>query len=150
MTREQILTGIDTACAAHARPLRFIRGSCSCDECLEHEALMQSLDRDRLPLAPLNSPAWDPICFASNDALAWLLPGLVRLLLDHADDYVQQFVFHIEQTERMEFWSPQQARALRTVLDYLVVHHSTALENNLTADDLFRAREQLEAIGGAP
>lgn len=136
VSREQVLTAIDAAFAAHPRPQQFIRGSCRCDECLEHEALMQTLDRDRLPLEPLNSPAWDPLCFAANEALAWLLPGLVRLLLDHTDDYLQQFVFHIGQPERLDYWSPAQARALQLLLDYLLLNAIDAIERNLVINDV--------------
>ena len=55
-----------------------------------------------LPLDKLNNPGWDPICFASNQAFFYFMPGLVRLTLKHADDYIQQFLFQIEQRERID------------------------------------------------
>jgi hypothetical protein len=124
----------------------FIRGTCSCEECLEHEAVMQTFIPDDLPLDKLNSPAWDPICFASNDALAYLLPGLVKLVLDHADEYASQFIFHLSQPERLESFSPQQAQALVQVLDYLVAHEAHALDANLVVDELLNTRETLDQI----
>lgn len=57
---------------------------------MDHETEMQAFDPDRLPLAQLNNPGWDPICFASNAAFGYLLPGLVKLVLTFADDYIDQ------------------------------------------------------------
>ena len=124
----------------------FIRETCSCEECLEHEAEMQAFDPDNLPLEKLDNPGWDPICFASNAAFAYLMPGLVRLVLDHADDYVQQFLFHVDQAERLDALSPAQALALARVLDYLALQEGEAVDNNLVADELIRAREGLEKL----
>ena len=130
------------------RPDTFIRGTCSCDECLEHEADMQKFEPANLPLEQLNNPGWDPICFASNEAFAYLMPGLVKLLLNHTRDYVQQFIFHIEQPERLASFTLEQASALMHVLDFLILHRAKTLEENFVADDLYRARESLEQIVG--
>ena len=110
---------------------------------------MQAFSPDDLPLKELVNQAWDPICFASNEALLYLMPGLVKLVLEHANDYVEQFVFHIEQPERMAAFSPKQARALAHVLDYLVLHEAEALDNNRVVDQLYRTRAKLEETAGA-
>ncbi len=144
MTREQIMSEVQEAFGHLQRPDMFIRGTCGCGECLEHEAEMQTFTPDNLPLDKLDNPGWDPICFASNEAFAYFMPGLVKLVLDHADDYIQQFIFHAEQPERLAALTPGQARALIYVLDFLVLHESRALENNLVVDELNRTRDKLE------
>jgi hypothetical protein len=113
---------------------------------MEHESVLQMLNPVDLPLAQLNNPGWDPICFASNDAFAYLMPGMVKLVLDHTGDYVQQFVFHVEQLDRLEAFTPEQAQAITHVLDFLVLHKTKELDDNDVIDDLFRTKEQLEQI----
>jgi len=144
MTREQILSEVQEAFGHPRRPDMFIRGTCGCEECLEHEAEMQTFTPDNLPLDKLDNPGWDPICFASNEAFTYFMPGLVRLVLDHADEYIQQFIFHAEQPERLAAFTPAQARALIHVLDFLLVHESKARGNNLVFDELKRTRDKLE------
>lgn len=111
---------------------------------MEHEAEMQSLAADGLPLEKLNNPGWDPLCFASNEALAYFMPGLARLVLEHADEYVQQFLFHVAQPERCEAYTPGQAVALLHLLDYLVLQEAGALDHNLAVDALMMTREKLK------
>jgi len=148
MTRYQIISEVQKAFGHFRRPDMFIRGTCSCEECMEHEGEMQTFNPDDLPLDQLNNPGWDPICFASNEAFGYFMPGLVKLVLDHTDDYVQQFIFHSEQPDRLAVLTPEQAQALSHVLDFLVLHESEALDNNLAVDDVYRAREKLEQIAG--
>jgi len=148
MTKDQVISSVRLA-FDNRRPAMFIRGTCSCDECLEHEADMRSFPPDLLPLEKMNNPGWDPICFASNEAIAYLMPGLVRLALDHPDDYVQQFIFHISQPERLDAFSGDQARALVHVLDFLVLHETEALNGSVVADDLLGTRESLERVAGS-
>ncbi|MFW2367780.1 MAG: hypothetical protein ACN4GW_15290 [Desulforhopalus sp.] len=109
---------------------------------------MQTFDPDDLPLDQLNNPGWDPICFASNEAFAYFLPGLVQLVLDHPVDYVQQFAFHCEQPERLSILNPEQAQALIYVIDFLVLNEAKALEKNLVVDELYTTREKLEQVTG--
>lgn len=146
MTRDQILAQIQTSFDKSLPPNMFIRGTCLCDECMEHEALMQTFNPDDLPLAQLNNPGWDPICFASNEAFKYLMPGLVKLVLDHTNDYVQQFIFHIEQSERLNELTPAQAQSLAYVLTFLILNNAGELEDNSVVDDLYRTKDQLEEI----
>jgi hypothetical protein len=149
ITREEIDSEVQKAFGHLPRPRQFIRGTCSCCECLEHEAEMQSFARDDLPLDQVNNPGWDPICFASNEAFLYLMPGLAGLVLDHTDDYVDQFLFHIEQPERLAAFTPVHARTLLHVLDFLLLHQAEALERSLVADEIRRIREQLEGLTSA-
>ncbi len=146
MTRDQILSEVQKAFRTVRRPDRFIRGTCSCEECLEHEAEMQAFVPDNLPLDRLDNPGWDPICFASNEAFAYFIPGLVTLVFDHTDDYVQQFIFHVEQPERLASFSPGQALCMLRVLDFLILNETNALDDNLVVDEVIRTREKLGQI----
>ena len=148
MRRFYIISEVREAFGYIGRPATFIRNTCSCDECMEHEGDMQQFDPNDLPLEQLNKPGWDPICFASNEAFMYFMPGLVKLLLNHTDDYVQQFIFHVEQPDRLNALTPEQAQALTHVLDFLVTHRAMALEDNLVVDDLNRARKRLEQLAG--
>lgn len=143
MRKEQILAVIQDAFQI-PRPQSFIRGTCCCDECLEHEAVMQTFDSEDLPLDKLNRPAWDPICFASNEAFFYLLPGLARLVVDHLDEYAAQFVFHLQQPERLDALSPWQAQRLVQLFDYLLNQEAVTLEKIRIVDDLFSVRDWLE------
>ena len=149
MTRDQVTSEIEKVFGGIRRPGTFIRGTCICDECREHESDMQKFNPDDLPLNKLDKPGWDPICFASNRALGYFMPGLVRLVLEHPDRYVDQFIFHVEQPERLAGFSPEQARALICVLDYIVLHEAGALDGGVVADALFRTREKLEQAAEA-
>lgn len=144
MKSEAVISEVQQAFAHVKRPTLFIRETCACDECLEHEADMQSFAPDDLPLDKLDNPGWDPICFASDEAFAYLMPGLVKLVLARTDDYVQQFLFHLEQPDRLAVFTPSQSRALIHVLDFLLLHQAEALEDNFVVDELYRTREKLE------
>ena len=72
------------------------------------------------------------------------MPGLVKLVLDHTYDYVQQFIFHAEQPDRLTAYTPEQARVIAHVLDFLVLHEAQALDDNLMVEDLFRTRAELQ------
>ena len=83
-----------------------------------------------LPLEDLNNPGWDPICFASDAALQYLMPGLVRLVLEHSDEYVDPFLFHLGQSYRLAALTPAQASALKNVLETLALEEPEAVYNN--------------------
>ncbi len=146
ITLEEVESEIARQFGTTPRPPQFIRGSCRCEECMEHEAQMQRFPPQRLPLDQLDNPGWDPICFASNHAYAYLMPGLVQLVLEHTAEYVEQFLFHLELPERLESFSPAQAAALVRVLDFLVLERSDLLNGVFVADELFRTREKLSRI----
>jgi hypothetical protein len=152
-TREEIISEVDARFADIPRPLMFIRGTCMCEECLEHEKVMQSFTRDALPFEELHNPGWDPICFASDTAFHYLVPGLVRLVLKHTDSYIQQFLFHVasrfDQADRTCATSPAQIQSLIQVLDFLLVQCNDALQNNLAADELNRIKTKLEQFVSA-
>lgn len=144
MTKEELLSRLDRSFGGLPRPAMFIRGTCSCDECLAHEETMQSLSLPDLPLEKLGNPGWDPVCFASDEAFAYLMPGLVRLVLTHTEDYIGQFLFHLDAADRVAAFSGDQRRVLLDILDYLVMNAAGVLDRSMAADDLLRVREKLE------
>ena len=146
MTRNEAISEVQNAFADATRPEIFIRGTCRCDECLEHDDDMQSFSPEDLPIQKLGNPGWDPICFASNQAFAYLATGLAKLVLEHPDEYIQQFLFHVEQPERLEYYTPSQAGALIKVLDIIVLEEAAAVDNNGAVDDLFRVRNELVRV----
>ena len=143
MTIDQLLSEVWDAFGALPRPEMFIRGTCFCEECREHEAEMQSFDRINLPLEKLDNPGWDPFSFASSEAFFYFMPGCVKLALDHAYDYVEQFLFHLTQPERLVRLTPYQAQVLVHVLDYLILNESKALDENLAVEDIYGLKEKL-------
>jgi hypothetical protein len=143
MTYNEILTEVQNEFSGIPRPKMFIRGTCLCTECLEHEEDMQKFWPDNLPLHKLDNPGWDPICFASDDAFAYMVPGLIKLVLDYTDDYIQQFLFHIGQEDRIAILSKGQRCALIHVLDFLKVNSTYAIENNVADRDMKQTRKKL-------
>jgi len=146
MTKDEIIAQVDQSFGNLPRPRMFIRGTCSCDECMEHEETMHSFALPDLPLDKLGYPSWDPICFASDNAFAYLIPGLVRLVLNHTENYVSQFLFHLDSPDRIAVLSKRQRLTLLHTLDYLFMNETEALDNNMVIDDFVRVRDKLEQI----
>lgn len=111
---------------------------------------MQSFSLPDLPLDKLANPSWDPICFASNEAYAYLMPGLIRLVLAHTDAYASQFLFHLDSADRATVFTEKQRHTLLSVLDFLIMNNAEVLDRIHAVDDLIRAREKLEqpCVGG--
>jgi hypothetical protein len=150
MTCAEVIRGVETAFGDVPRPARFNRGSCDCAECREHEETMQSFTPENLPLDLVDNPGWDPICFASDEAFAYLMPGLVRLVLEHTADYCEQFLFHLDNAERVASFTPPQAEALLAVLEFLVMDRTETVDDGAWgADVLYRIRDRLRLHIGA-
>jgi hypothetical protein len=144
MDPAKIIKAIDDAFSGEPRPETFIRGTCACEECLEHDETMKGFKPRDLPLEPMINPGWDPLCFASDAAFRYFMPGFVRLVLSHPDDYIDPFLNHLAQPDRVTCLSPAQARQLALVLDHLAIVAKEALDNNRAADELFRTKTLLE------
>ncbi len=141
---DEIIAQVDQAFESVKRPKMFIRGTCFCEECKEHEEAMQAFALPDLPLEKLDNPGWDPICFASNEAIAYLMPGLIRTLLNHTDEYITQFLFHLEIDDRVTWFTKTQRQTLIRCLDFLIMNRADDLDNNFAVDDVIRIREKLE------
>jgi hypothetical protein len=97
------------------RPAEFIRGTCYCEECLEHNETMEAHTPATISMEELGNAAWDPMCFANDQAFVYYLPGMIRLAFGR-DYYIDQLVFHLEAPGRLDALNSRQARAVLQVL----------------------------------
>ena len=98
MDRDAVLAAIDRAFGELPRPETMVRNPNHCDECAEHEATMQGLTPQTVGLEEVGSPAWDPVCFLSDAAFCYFMPGLARLALNVEGYYIGQLLFPLDQT----------------------------------------------------
>lgn len=143
MQDDRLLAQVITVFGPLPRPAMFIRGTCRCEECLEHEGTLQALVREQPSLEQLGNAGWDPICFASDAAFAYLTPALVRLVLQATEDYVGQFLFHFSLPERLDALDRPQLAAVLAVLDHLALSRANAIDHHGATDDLLRLRDTL-------
>ena len=116
MDRDSVLHSIDQAFGDLPRPAVMVRNPRHCDECADHEATMQAVTPQNVTMTEIGSPAWDPVCFLSDEAFCYFMPGFARLVLD--DDYLDQLLFHLDQGFRTDILNAQQRRAVMQLLDY--------------------------------
>ncbi len=100
------------------RPEIFIRETCQCCECREHNDTLASNTPDKITLNELGNAGWDPICFANDAAFLYYLPAMMRLSLT-TNVYVDQLLFHLSQPGRLDSLDPHQILALYDALWYL-------------------------------
>lgn len=146
MTNDDAIKAVDEAFAGIPRPDLFIRGTCGCEECLEHNATMSAFDPKELPLDALDNPGWNPICFASDAAFRYLMPGLTRLVFKHPVDYLWQFLVNINNPDRFSCLTATQANALLSVLSVLDAEHGRTIDNECARDDLLQTKTGLEGV----
>ena len=146
MTNDEAIKAVDEAFAGVARPALFIRGTCGCEECVEHNATMAAFDPKDLPLDALDNPGWNPICFASDEAFKYLIPGLTRLVFKHPEDYFWQYLVNLNGTERMACLSVRQAAALLSVLSVLDEAHSRTIDDGCGRDEFLQVKAGLERV----
>jgi hypothetical protein len=118
-----------------------------CEECEEHDQTLLNHDIDTISLDELGSPAWDPICFCSDEGKQYYLPALVRLCLESMDDdfYFAQLLFHLEADgPKNSFYlscNNEQRRFIFQFIEFIITEHSDELEQSFSVDEAFRARE---------
>src|SRR5262245_34056490 len=103
---------------ATSRPARIVRDPHHCEECHEHEATLARVTPESISLTEVGSPAWDPICFITDEAFRYFMPGLARLALGTGDRYyLGQLLFHLEYG-RLDTFSTAEKRAVLALLDH--------------------------------
>ncbi|MBY4677303.1 hypothetical protein [Marinobacterium arenosum] len=118
-----------------------------CCECAEHDATLCGSSVERIGLAELGSPAWDPLCFATVDGLKYYLPAMVRLSLTTLDDafYLAQMLFHLirdgEGNDLVCACSAEQRRFICDLLAYLLDNHTAQIDAALCGDQLLMAHD---------
>src|SRR5690349_21427833 len=98
-----------------------------CDECLEHDELLQSRDLSTLAISDVGSQAWNPITMATPEAVAYYLPALARLALEPVpekfDWYGYIILFELRwngpRNERWQQCSVNQCAAVSLLLEHM-------------------------------
>ena len=147
----EALADLTSAFASASRPAQFCNPQ-HCDECAEHEALLQSHDRETLRLADVATPAWDPFAVSCPEGLAYYLPTLARFTLETSRQgvawYGEQLLFHLtsggDYNAFVSVCSHSQAAALAHFLEHLLETRPDLLEP--WADEVFRLIERLRQI----
>lgn len=149
MTRDEVLAAIDAAFREEPRPAHFVREPNHCEECADHEAVLQGTSRDAISLAEVGNPGWDPLCYVTDDAFRHLLPGLARLALGSGEDYyLDQFLFHLE-SGRADALNPAQAGAVMALLEYALATMEDEIEAELNVAEFGRVMQILAEAAGA-
>lgn len=130
MEIQELTAAVDKAFGGD-RPARMGRNPEHCCECAEHEEIMQAVTPETVALAQVGSPAWDPVCFLTDEAYCYFMPGFARLVLGRGDDYyLDQFLFHLE-SGRVSCLNEEQCRAIAALLDHLYETRSDEIEDNM-------------------
>ena len=136
MTDAEILTVIDATFGSYQRPEHFTDFT-HCSECAEHDALLRSRSRGELRTADVSNPGWNPICFVSNEAFAYLVPDLVRLALQptKSDWSFPNLLFHLtnedERNRYLTLFTARERSALLAFLRHVAATRGPALETFL-------------------
>ncbi|EDX84231.1 hypothetical protein S7335_1928 [Synechococcus sp. PCC 7335] len=137
--------------SATARPKHFTNYQ-HCCECAEHDALLQSRDRESLTHEDL-PPGWDAICFVTDAGFHYYFPSLVRLAIEGRADsyYLDQFLFHLTyegyRNRRWQSFSVEQRRFVLRLLEHLLETRAEEIEQNQDADALLLAIEIWSNMG---
>ena len=140
--KDTILADINRAFGNFPRPQAMVRNPNHCDECADHESVMQAVTPQNVSLIEVGSPAWDPVCYLTDEAFGYFMPGLVRLALDE-NEYLDQLFFHVE--NRYSALNASQCRAILQVMDYIGDAMLADIINFSLESDWDRIRDQLIA-----
>jgi hypothetical protein len=147
-TDSDIVAAIDAAFVSVSRPEHFTNFQ-HCEECLEHDQTLLSRAREDLTLEHLGQPGWDPVCFATPTAKAYLMPQLARLALQksgsNVDWYGSQLIFHLysghTSNDLWQFCNPSQKKAVASLLLHLIDSRSNLIDKYCDTDDILRCYE---------
>ncbi len=121
--------------AHRERPKHFTNYK-HCDDCKEFDDLLSSHTPDTISFKELGNIAWNPISSISKDGFLYYLPALARLALGKGDEYfIDQFLIHVDQKERLDSMTLEEKDALRSFLMHLGKAMSNEILNNLDAED---------------
>jgi hypothetical protein len=148
LSDQSILTEIGNAFAFVPKPKHFT-DHLHCEECAEHDELLRTRDRSTLQLADVGNPGWDPLCFTSSEGFAYYFPALARLSLQpptpQHDWYPPQLLFHLTyqglENRHFSSFTPQQRRAVLTLLNHLQRTRAPLLEYYIADTDLAEAQQ---------
>ncbi|MBE9554217.1 MAG: hypothetical protein IMF05_12215 [Proteobacteria bacterium] len=126
------------------RPTQMVRNPGHCDECAEHEEIMQTVTPETVSLDQVGKLAWDPVCYLTDEAWRYFVPGLARLALGRGDGYyLDQFLYHLE-SGRIDCLNAEQCRALSALMDHLYETMAGEIEENMDDKVLGHVMDLLE------
>jgi hypothetical protein len=148
-TDANVLASVVAAFGDCPRPEHFTDFS-HCEECADHDELLQSRDRSTLSIADVGNPGWDPVGFCTPQGMAYYMPALARLSLDEPTDefgwYGSLLVFHLgpagNQRQFYEYCSLQQRASIA-----LLLGHFIESRGSLSDFDVGEIRRALESWG---
>jgi hypothetical protein len=122
----EIIAEVTRVFASLPRPEHFTDHT-HCDECCEHDELLQQRTLETLAIEDVGSQAWNPITMCTPRAFAYWLPALARLALDPEpvqwDWYGYLILFELRwdgpRNERWAICSPAQRQAVTRLLEHL-------------------------------
>ncbi len=118
-----------------------------CCECAEHDRTLQAFDPRTIGLEQLGNAAWDPLCFAGNEAFKYYFPASLRLALTGSgeDYYIDQFLFHLiadgPRNRRWAAFSKRQRSFVVAVLEWLLEQRCGEIERNRDGEHLLQAHQ---------
>jgi hypothetical protein len=143
MDLQHILQGVDKVFGEVSRPKPLLRNPKHCEECEEHELTLQAVTPDTISLKEAGSPAWDPMCYVTDESFQYFMPGLARLALGKGDEYyLDQLLFHLD--NRLASLNTQQKNAVWNLLAHLYETMPEEIDNALDGDSLGRVMDKLE------
>jgi hypothetical protein len=141
MDKDTVIRDVNQIFGHIPRPKIMLRDPNHCEECMEHEAVMQAVTRESISLTEIGNPGWDPICYISDETFVYFMPAFVRLVLE--DDYLFQFFFHLGHTRRLDAFTLDQRRVAAQVISYIGENMTDALTENFLTDDFNRLVDKL-------
>lgn len=115
-----------------------------CEECAEHDATLRSNSIDTIGVEHLGNPGWDPICFSSEEGIAYYFPALIRLSLEtiESDYYFDQLLFHLgyagKDNRLLHHFTPRQKQFVAAFLADMICAFPAELERHLSADEALK------------
>jgi len=145
MDKDAVLAVVDQAFGHLHRPETMVRDPNHCEECAEHEAVMQAATPQTITLNEIGNPGWDPVCYLSDEAFCYFMPGFSRLALDTSGFYLSQFFFHLDydQSFRIKAFDSEQCRATLQLIHYIGETMPDKVTDHMVKDELDRVKERL-------
>src|SRR5690242_17899206 len=121
MDKDTILAAIDQAFGDLPRPKTMVRNPNHCDECSDHEAVMQAVTPQTITLKEIGNIGWDPVCYLTDEAFCYFMLGFARIALAKPGSYLFQFFLHLnyEPSSRIDAFNREQRRAVKQLVDYI-------------------------------
>ena len=116
---------------------------------MEHNETMKAHTREDITIHELGNAAWDPMCFASDEAFVYYLPAMFRLAFG-PDDYIDQLLFHLDSPGRLDALDRKQAQAVLKALWVLVEERGHEIQGTSADRQLESVIERLEERLGRP